>query len=63
MQGENTMSEYEHDLAIELKLEQINNHIEEIILDAIIFALIKIRDNNSYIMKQNINCEDDPMPF
>ena len=57
------MSEYEHDLAIELKLEQINNHIEEIILDAIIFALIKIRDNNRYIMKQNVNCEDDPMPF
>ena len=57
------MEEYEHDLAVELKLDQINNHIEEIILDAIIFALVKIRDNNRYIMKQDVNCEDESMPF
>jgi hypothetical protein len=63
MKGENTMNEYEHDLAVELKLDQINNHIEEIILDAIIFALIKIKDNNSYIMKQDVNCVNDPIPF
>jgi hypothetical protein len=63
MQGENTMIEYEHELAVELKLEQINNHIEEIIMDAIIFALIKIRDNNCCVMKQDFKCEDDNMPF
>jgi hypothetical protein len=63
VQGENTMNEYEHDLAIELKLEQINNHIEEIILDAIIFSLMKIRDNNIALMKQDGNCQDDPNPF
>ena len=57
------MNEYEHDLAVELKLERINNHIEEIILDAIIFALVKVRDNSRYIMKQAVKCEDDPMPF
>jgi hypothetical protein len=57
------MNDYEHELASELKLDQINNHIEEIILDAIIFALVKIRDNNRYIMKQDVNCEDDAMPF
>lgn len=57
------MNDYEHELASELKLDQINNHIEEIILDAIIFALVKIRDNNRYIMKQDVKCEDDPMPF
>lgn len=57
------MNEYEDDLAFELKLDQINCHIEQIILDAIISALIKIRDNNMALMKQDVNCEDDPIPF
>ena len=57
------MNEYEHELAVELKLDQINNHIEEIIMDAIIFALKKIKDNNRYIMKQEVSCEEDSMPF
>lgn len=57
------MNAYEDDLAFELKLDQINSHIEQIILDAMISALIKIRDNNMALMKQDVNCEDDPIPF
>jgi len=57
------MEIYNEDLVYEKKLDWISGQIEELILDAMIAALIKIKDRNLFYSNVESESQDDPYPF
>jgi hypothetical protein len=57
------METYNEDLVYEKKLDRISGQIEELILDAMIAALIKIKDRNLFYSNVESSPQDDPYPF
>ncbi len=57
------MNSYEEDLQYERKMDRISEEIEEIMLDAIIAALQKIRERNLPFSKLAHRPQSDPFPF
>ena len=57
------MNTYEEDLQYERKMDRISEQIEELMLDAIIAALKKIKDRNLFYSNLQIKPKDDPYPF
>jgi len=57
------METYNEDLVYEKKLDRISGQIEELILDAMIAALIKIKDRNLFYSNVESESQDDPYPF
>jgi hypothetical protein len=57
------MNSYEEDLQYERKMDRISEHIEELMLDAMIAALKKIRDRNLFFSNLKTRHENDPYPF
>jgi hypothetical protein len=57
------MNEYEKELAFENKMDQIAEYIEEIVLDAMLSVLLKIKDNNLLLLNQHDNQNNEDYPF
>ena len=57
------MNTYEEDLHYERKMDRISEQIEELMLDAIIAALKKIKDRNLFYSNLKTRPQDDPYPF
>jgi len=57
------MNSYEEDLQYERKMDRISEQIEELMLDAIIAALEKIRERNLHFLKSSTQSQSDPFPF
>ncbi len=57
------METYNEDLVYEKKLDRISGQIEELILDAMIAALIKIKDRNLFYSNVESESQNDPYPF
>ncbi len=57
------MNEYEEELVFEIKIDHITEHIEEMVLDAMLSALIKIKERNIDFLKSKFNSNDEPFPF
>jgi hypothetical protein len=57
------MNCYEEDLQYERKMDRISEEIEEMILDAMIAALQKIRERNLHFAKIANRPQPDPFPF
>jgi hypothetical protein len=57
------MNSYEEDLQYERKMDRISEEIEEIMLDAMIAALQKIRERNLHFSKLVNRPQSDPFPF
>ena len=57
------MEAYEEDLQYETKMDRISEQIEELMLDAMIAALKKIRDRNLFYSNVKSRPQDDPYPF
>ena len=57
------MNSYEEDLQYERKMDRISEEIEEIMLDAMIAALQKIRERNFNFSKLANRPQSDPFPF
>jgi len=57
------MNEYEEELVFERKMDHISEHIEEMILDAMLLALIKIKERNIDFLKSESKSNDGPFPF
>ena len=57
------MNSYEEDLQYERKMDRISEQIEELMLDAMITALQKIRERNLHFSKLANRPQSDPFPF
>ena len=57
------MNSYEEDLEYERKLDRISEQIEELILDAMITALEKIKARNLFYSGLKSKPQNDPYPF
>ncbi len=57
------MNTYEEDLQHERKLERISEQIEELMLDAMIAALKKIKNRNLFFSNIETSPKDEPYPF
>jgi hypothetical protein len=57
------MDTYEEGLQYERKMDRISEQIEELILDAMIAALNKIRDRNLFDSESETRPQNDPYPF
>ena len=57
------MDTYEEDLQYERKMDRISEQIEELMLDAMIVALKKIRDRNLFYSESETRPQNDPYPF
>ena len=57
------MNTYEDDLHYERKMDRISEQIEELMLDAIIAALKKIKDRNLFYSNVVTRPQNDPYPF
>ena len=57
------MNSYEEDLKYERKLDRISEQIEELMLDAMITALKKIKDRNLFYRNIESKPQNDPYPF
>ena len=57
------MNSYEEDLQYERKMDLISEEIEEIMLDAMIAALQKIKERNLHFSKLANRPQSDPFPF
>ncbi|MDY6973909.1 MAG: hypothetical protein SV775_16545 [Thermodesulfobacteriota bacterium] len=57
------MDEYEEELAFERKMDHITEHIEEMVLDAMLSALIKIKERNIDFLKSESKSNHEPFPF
>ena len=57
------MNTYEEDLQYERKLDRISEQIEELMLDAMIAALKKIRDKNDFFSNLGNRPKNEPYPF
>jgi len=57
------MNSYEEDLKYERKMDRISEQIEELMLDAMITALEKIKDRNLFYSDLKSKSQNDPYPF
>ena len=57
------MNTYEEDLQYERKMDRVSEQIEELMLDAMIAALKKIRERNLFYSNVEARPQDDPYPF
>jgi hypothetical protein len=57
------MNSYEEDLQYERKMDRVSEQIEELMLDAMIAALKKIKDRNLFYSNLKTRPQDDPYPF
>ena len=57
------MNEYEEELAFERKMDHIAEHIEEMVLDAMLSALKKIKERNIVFLKSENKSNNEPFPF
>ena len=57
------MEAYEEDLQYETKMDRISEQIEELMLDAMIAALKKIKNRNLFYSNVEITSQNDPYPF
>jgi len=57
------MDTYEEGLQYERKMDRISEQIEELMLDAMIAALKKIRDRNLFYSESETRPQNDPYPF
>jgi len=57
------MDTYEEGLQYERKMDRISEQIEELMLDAMIAALKKIRDRNLFYSEIETRPQNDPYPF
>jgi len=57
------MNRYEEDLQYEIKMDRISEQIEELMLDAMIAALKKIKDRNLFCSNVESRPQNDPYPF
>jgi hypothetical protein len=57
------MNTYEEDLQYEGKMDRISEQIEELMLDAMLAALKKIKDRNLFFINLQTKSKDDPYPF
>jgi hypothetical protein len=57
------MNSYEEDLQYERKMDRISEQIEELMLDAMITALKKIKDRNLFYSSVESRPQNDPYPF
>ena len=57
------MNEYEEALAFERKMDHIAERIEEMVLDAMLSALIKIKERNIVFLKSENKSNNEPFPF
>ena len=57
------MNSYEEGLQYERKMDRISEQIEELMLDAILTALKKIKERNLYYSDVESRPQNDPYPF
>ena len=57
------MNSYEEDLEYERKVDRISEQIEELMLDAILTALKKIKERNLFYSCVESRPQNDPYPF
>jgi len=57
------MNEYEEELSFERKMDHITEHIEEMVLDAMLSALRKIKERNIDFLESENKSNDEPFPF
>jgi hypothetical protein len=57
------MNSYEEDLEYERKVDRISEQIEELMLDAILTALKKIKERNLFYSSDDSRPQNDPYPF
>ena len=57
------MNSYEEDLQYERKMDRISEQIEELMLDAILTALKKIKERNLFYSSIESRPQNDPCPF
>lgn len=57
------MNTYEEDLQYERKMDRISEQIEELVLDAMIAALNKMKDRNLFYSNLKTRPQNDPYPF
>ena len=57
------MDTYEKQWVLETKMDRIAEDIEEMVLDAILSALKKIRENNSVFWESENESDREPFPF
>ena len=57
------MDTYEEGLQYERKMDRISEQIEELMLDAMIVALKKIRDRNLFYSESETRPQNHPYPF
>ena len=57
------MDIYEEGLQYERKMDRISEQIEELMLDAMIAALKKIKDRNLFYSESETRPQNDPYPF
>jgi hypothetical protein len=57
------MNPYEEELQYERKMDRIAEQIEELMLDAMIAALKKIKDRNDFYSNVVTRPQNDPYPF
>lgn len=57
------MNSYEEDLQYERKMDRISEQIEELMLDAILTALKKIKERNLFYTNVESRPQNDPYPF
>jgi len=57
------MNEYEEALAFERKMDHIAENIEEMVLDAMLSALKKIKERNIVFLKSENKSNNEQFPF
>ncbi len=57
------MNSFEKDLEYERKMDRISEQIEELMMDAIITALQKIKRRNLIFSKSQTQSQTEPFPF
>ncbi len=57
------MDNLEEDMVYEVKMDNISVQIEELLLDAMLAVLKKIKERNISFMKSGDKYQDEPYPF
>ncbi len=57
------MNKYEEELAFERKMDHIAGHIEDMVLDAMLSALRKIKERNIVFLKPENKSHNEPFRF
>jgi hypothetical protein len=57
------MNSYEEDFQYEIKMDRISEQIEELMLDAILTVLKKIKERNLFDGNVESRPQNDPYPF